>query len=133
MSMEGSRDAVQHALPSGVFEAALTEFGEMQRRRVLAMYNRHRAIFAESLVATLLPGATVVENPTAAWDIEWSVDGSPIRLQVKCSGQYLPMHETADTVANWKLKAPKYGWDPESKAKLEAGHHCDAFVLARHE
>lgn len=131
--MDRSGDGVTCRLPSGVFDAALTDFGDMQRRRVLAMYNRHRAMFAESLVAALLPGAKVVENPTAAWDIDWNIDGSPIRLQVKCSGQYLPMRETADAIANWKLKAPKYGWDPESKAKLDAGHHCEAFVLARHE
>jgi hypothetical protein len=116
----------------GVFDAALQNFGELQKQRVLRMYNRHRAMFAECLVAALLPGAEVVENPTAAWDIEWSVDGSPVRVQVKCSGQFLPMHGLSNKQPNWKLKEPKYGWAPESNEKLAGGHHCDAFVLVRH-
>jgi hypothetical protein len=115
-----------------VFDAALQNFGELQKQRVLRMYNRHRAMFAECLVAALLPGAEVVENPTAAWDIEWSVDGSPVRVQVKCSGQFLPMHGLSHKQPRWSLKEPKYGWAPESNEKLVSGHHCDAFVLARH-
>ena len=115
-----------------LFDAALQDFGEMQKRRVLKMFNRHRAMFAESLVAALLPGAEVVENPTAAWDINWSVGGAPIRIQVKCSGQFLPMHGLGEKQPNWKLKEPKYGWAPESNERLDPGHHCDAFVLARH-
>ncbi len=114
------------------FEAALERFGELQKRRVLKMYNRHRAMFAECYVAQLLPGAEVVENPTAAWDIVWPNDDAPVRVQVKCSGQFLPMHGMSDKEPNWKLKEPKYGWEPDTNEKLLGGHHCDAFVLARH-
>jgi hypothetical protein len=35
----------------------------MQRTRIERLYNRTRAIFAESIVVALLPGAIVIEDP----------------------------------------------------------------------
>jgi hypothetical protein len=31
------------------------------------------------------------------------------------------------------VAAPKNGWDAVSRVELAAGHHCDLFILARHE
>jgi hypothetical protein len=45
---------------SDLFADALQSYLEMQTRRVKAMYNRTRAVFAEFIVAAALPGATVI-------------------------------------------------------------------------
>ena len=120
-------------LPGRVFTAALSNYHRIQEARVLAMYNRHRAVFAEFIVAALLEGSTVVTDPSAGWDVEWPVSGTTIRVQVKCSGQYLPRMRTSTNNALWKLKEPKYGWAPDQRERLASGHHCDLFILARHE
>jgi len=98
------------------------------------MYNRARALFAEFVVSALLPGSTVRPDPSSPWDIDWAhpETGGHVRVQVKCSGAYLPKMGP-DHVAppKWGVKPPKSGYDKEL-GKLEPGHHCDVFVLARH-
>ena len=53
-------------LPVGIFKEALRTNRKLQENRIRKMYNRHRALFAEAIVAALLPGAAVRENPLGA-------------------------------------------------------------------
>jgi hypothetical protein len=126
--------AGQDELPPGAFDVALRLQHELQERRVRAMYNRHRAVFAEFLVAALLSESEVVEDPSAAWDIVWRHPGSGgrIRIQVKCSGEFLPRRPDQPAVARWDVRPPSFGYDVEHSSPLGAGHHCELFVLARH-
>ena len=87
--------ASQH-LPTGVFEHAVDRRLEVERQRIDRCYNRARAVFAEALVEALLPGADMVVNPTAAWDVTWKPRGLPStqdssqvlwRLDTPVSGQ----------------------------------------------
>jgi hypothetical protein len=55
------------------------------------------------------------------------------RVQVKCSGSYLPRTRKHGTAAKWDLTPPKEGWDSISRRELDAWHHCELIVLARHE
>lgn len=119
-------------LPATV-ELALDRYGSVERARVRNMFNRHRAVFAEFLVEQLLPGSEVVHDPNSSWDLTWSVDGQVNRIQVKCSGSYLPRMQRLGTKALWKLDPPKKGWDSVLRIVLPAGHHCDIIVLARHD
>lgn len=116
----------------GAGARALRRYSEMQEVRVRALYNRHRAVFAEFLVEQLLPGAHVEEDPSSSWDLVWPVAGIDHRVQVKCSGSYLPRTRRHGDKPEWKLAAPKKGWDPVRRIELAAGHHCNLFVLARH-
>jgi hypothetical protein len=118
---------------SDLFADALQSYLAMQERRVRAMYNRTRAVFAEFIVAAALPDATVIEDPAAAWDIDWPVDGRTARLEVKCSGEHLPRFPDRRSAASWEIPARRKGYDPHRKVKLSLDHHCDAIVLARHE
>ena len=122
-------------LPRGIFKEALRTSHELQESRIRKMYNRHRALFAESIVAALLPGAAVTENPSAPWDVTWLRPRHriPVRIQVKCSGEYLPRYPDGAAKAQWGVKPPNSGFDADTWQKLPAGHHCDVFVLARHE
>src|SRR5690606_32527196 len=88
-----------------LFADALQSYLATQERRVRAMYNRTRAVFAEFIVATALPGATVIEDPAAAWDIDWPVDGRTARLEVKCSGEHLPRFPNRRCAASWEIPA----------------------------
>jgi hypothetical protein len=129
----GDNDSVTNAdtLPDGVLDDAFAIYQEVQKRRVEACYVRNRAVFAEFLVARLL-GAEVVEDPVAAWDVVWTTRGARVCVQVKCSGEYIPRYPNSPASARWELKVPKYGFHIEL-GKLPPGHHCDLFVLARHE
>src|SRR5262245_54298212 len=114
-------------LPAGVFAGALDLRLRVEEARIRSCFNRARAVFAEALVAQLLPGAAIVENPSAAWDVSWTPGrGSKIRIQVKCSGGYLPRFpdRAKETPASWAFPPPKAGFD-ETFASLPAGHHCD--------
>jgi len=97
------------------------------------MYNRTRAVFAEFIVAAALPGATVIEDPAAAWDIDWTCGDRAVRLEVKCSGEHLPKYPDRRNPASWEIPTERKGWDPQNKVQLPIGHHCHAIVLARHE
>jgi len=112
---------------------ALKRYSEVQAARVRKLYNRHRAVYAEFLVEQLLTGSVVVEDPTSSWDLIWPVNGHEARVQVKCSGSYLPRTQKHGSKATWDVAAPKKGWDEVSRLELAAGHHCDLFILARHE
>lgn len=137
-SSSSSDAAPTHRLSRTVHEAAMERQVALHRTRVETMYNRHRALFAESLVAELL-GATEEPDPSSAWDVLWQPDGTPIKIQVKCSGGCLPRNVDPDRVApaKWVIETPKKGWDPKGASdrlwNLDAGHHCDVFVLARHQ
>lgn len=126
-------------LPAAIRKRAMDRQLELHQERIETMYNRHRALFAESLIAELLPGADESPDPSAAWDVTWSPDRKPIRIQVKCSGGYLPRNVDPNRVApaQWEIKVPNRGWDPDGEKgqlwNLGAGHHCHVFVLARHE
>jgi uncharacterized protein involved in type VI secretion and phage assembly len=61
--------------PPGVLDEALATYGRTQRTRVEALYNLHRAVFAESLVATLLSGAELSPDPAHDFDIKWRTAG----------------------------------------------------------
>lgn len=121
-------------LPDAAFDAAMADYLATQRMRVHAMYKRHRAIFAEHLVAALLGGKVSID-PGAAWDIDWiPVAGRrPIRIQVKCSGEFLPRYPASPAAATWDVTPPTKGFDEsQPDTALPPGHHCDVFVLARH-
>jgi len=126
-------------LPTGVFDLAMHSHLVLQQRRVIRMYNRVRALFAESVVAALLPGASVVEDPAAAWDIDWPARGRarPLRIQVKCSGERLPRFADPSVdhraPARWEVRTPMSGYDPVEGASVADGEACDVLVLARHE
>jgi hypothetical protein len=100
--------------------------------RVRSLYNRDRAVFAEFLVADLLSGSSVRPDPGAPWDLEWPIDGRTVRVQVKCSGEYLPRFPDRPAKPSWNVKPPRAGWDAVARLPKDAGHHCDVFVLARH-
>ena len=122
-------------LPEGVFERALAESLRLHEERIRQMFNRNRALFAEFIVATLLPGAEIAANPGSPWDVTWKPPGAKraLRLQVKCSGAYLPRMGTEYAAkAAWEVKT-RGGWDQDRGEKLDPGHHCDLYVLARHE
>jgi len=112
---------------------AFERYSIVQEQRVRTLYNRHRALFAEFVVEQLLTGSEDVEDPTSSWDLLWPVGQEMYRVQVKCSGSYLPRTRKHGTAAKWDLTPPKQGWDSISRSDLEAGHHCDLIVLARHE
>lgn len=125
--------AYQH-LPSGVFEHAVERRLEVESQRIDRRYNRARAVFAEALVAELLPGADVVVTPTAAWDVTWKPRGLPsTRIQVKCSGSWIPRFpdRVQESPAKWEFRAPSYGFGPAFEP-FGPGHQCDMFVFARH-
>jgi hypothetical protein len=121
------------------FEMAMDQFLDIQRQRVHAMFNRDRARFAEVLVAVLLgEGAEVAANPNHAWDVTFtpSPKANRVRLQVKCSGAYLPSKVAWNrgyrAPAVWELPADKVGIDCDFN-KLAKGRHWDLLILARHE
>jgi hypothetical protein len=123
-----------------VFDMALGRFVELQRERVVKMFNRDRARFAEVLVAVLLgEGAAVAVSPNAAWDVTYtpSPDTRPLRLEVKCSGAYLPSKVIANPSYRaspaWELPVNKVGTQDADFKSLEKGRHRDVLVLARHE
>lgn len=118
---------------SELFDSAIANYRKTQERRVRVMYNRTRAVFAEFIVAAALPGATVVEDPAAAWDIDWTCGDRAVRLEVKCSGQHLPRYPGRLNRASWEIPARRRGYDSQKRVQLPIGHHCDAIVLARHE
>lgn len=118
---------------SELFDSALANYRKTQERRVRVMYNRTRAVFAEFIVGAALPGATVVEDPAAAWDIDWTCGGRAVRLEVKCSGEHLPRYLNRRNPASWDIPTKRKGWDPEEREWLPIGHHCHAIVLARQE
>lgn len=129
---------MEKELPEATLEDAMRRQAELHERRIRIMYNRHRALFAESLVAELLGGEEVID-PSAAWDVTWAPTDSPVlRIQVKCSGGFLPRNPDKERVAPaaWSIDLPTRGWDPDGPSdllwNLGGGHHCDVFVLARH-
>ena len=121
-------------LPDGIFAAALAELHRVNEQRVRSLYNRPRAVLAEFLVASLLPGSSVEVDPSAAWDVSWPVDGAVVRLQVKCSGEVLPHNPPGTaTSAIWEVRTPSTAWDPEAHKMVAIdAHQCDLFMLARH-
>jgi hypothetical protein len=120
-------------LPLGIYKRAMADHLIVTQQRVEAGYNRHRALFAESLVAALIDGA-VCKNPSGAWDVNMPHPRrkKPVRIQVKCSGGYLPRFPDRVAAAEWRLKPPKRGYDDEFVA-VAPGHECDVFVFARQE
>lgn len=120
------------SFPDGCADEAIENYLRTHERRVRTLYNRDRAVFAEFLVAQLRSGSSVRPDPAAPWDIEWLVDDRTVRVQVKCSGEYLPRFPDRPAKPYWNVKAPRAGWDAIARLPKEAGHHCDVFVLARH-
>lgn len=98
--------------PPGILDDALAAYGRIQRTRVEALYNLHRAVFAESLVATLLSGAELSPDPAHDFDIKWRTAGFDIRIEVKCSGEYLPRYGLDHrSPAEWTFPVQKRTWD----------------------
>ena len=126
--------ALEH-LPSGVFERAVERRLDVERKRIDRCYNRTRALFAEALVAELLPGANEEVNPTCAWDVTWKPPDLPTtKIQVKCSGGWIPRFKDRggqESPPKWEFRAPRYGFGPDFE-RLDPGHQCDMFVFARH-
>jgi hypothetical protein len=121
-------------MPAEVLSAAFRMHAAVQERRVRALHAQQRAVFAEFVVAALLGDeATVVPDPGAAWDITWDHDDAVVRIQVKCSGELRPRAPTRRTPAVWSIRKPASGWDPQERCRIGSGHHCEVFVLARHE
>lgn len=127
-------DTEPKPLPAGIIEEAFKEYATIQRHRVEKMFNRSRAVFAEFIVAQLLPGSVVTTDPSAAWDVTWPVDGQRVRVEIKCSGEHLPRMGTSHRAkASWKFPIPKSAYDPETKTVIRTGqHNFDVLVLARH-
>ena len=129
MSVERSNE-----LPPGTVKDALATYGRIQRTRVEALYNLHRAVFAESLVATLLPNAQLSPDPAHEFDITWHTTGFNIRIEVKCSGEYLPRYGIDHrSPAEWNFPIQKRVWDYNSrKHALNTDYRFDVLILARH-
>lgn len=116
------------------YQKAMIGYLRTQRRRVELMYVRHRAVFAEHLVAQHLPGSAVVTDPAHAWDITWPINGSEVRIQVKCSGEYRPHYpDRPNKAIEWAIEPSKQMWDPDAGRNVRVdGHPCDVFVVCRH-
>lgn len=124
---------VTNPLPARVFKTAEKSYKETSFERVRTLYNRHRAVFAEFVVAALLP-ASVEQDPSAAWDVTWQLDGQPVHIQVKCSGERLPHHPGSMSPPVWTIEKPAKAWNPATGKNEDIDEHqCDVFVLARHE
>jgi hypothetical protein len=123
----------ERPLPQGTFDRAMREYLEMMEVRVRGLYGRSRAMFAEAVVAALVDG-TIVEFPNAAWDVEMPLPhrSQPVRIQVKCSGERVPVSPEKIRPPRWELRAPSSAKDPRFGV-LPAGFNCDVFVFARHE
>lgn len=121
-------------LPPGVLDDALNVYGQIQRRRVEALFNLHRAVFAESLVATLLSGAVLSADPAHEYDLTWQRNGDDIKTEVKCSGEYLPRYGIEyRSPLSWTFPIQKRLWDGSSRKHVpSASYHFDVLVLARH-
>jgi hypothetical protein len=115
-----------------VFEHAVDRRLDVERQRIHGCYARARAVFAEALVEVLLPGAKMEVNPNVAWDVTWKPRSLPsTRIQVKCSGGWIPRFPNRESPARWEFREPSYGLSPTFE-RLDAGHRCDMFVFARH-
>ena len=73
---------IDPSLPASVFASAMADYLATQEARVRAMYNRHRAVFAEHPVATLL-GGNVLGDPGAAWDVNWTPDPGRRAIRIR--------------------------------------------------
>lgn len=113
---------------------ALDSYTRMQADRVRALYNRHRAVFAEFLVAEHLPGAVVEFDPSCPWDLRWVANGETVRIQVKCSGEFLPhFPDRPNSKVSWDIRPPKTVWDAERLESVPSTtHSCDVWVFCRH-
>lgn len=81
------------------------------RRRLHARDPWTRGLYAEALVASVLPGAQLATHSASPFDIEWSVNEQPITIAVRATGTYsMDYHETDN------LKPFAGSWD-FSKAK----------------
>lgn len=126
-------------LDRDISEIAIESFLQLQRERLELMFNRDRARFAECVVAALLgTGTQVARNPNAAWDVSLKLPAldQPIRIEVKCSGAYLPAQVASRPSyrarPKWELPADKTGIEDVTFRKLGVGRHWDVIVLARH-
>ena len=116
------------------YDQAMNGYLDTQRRRVELMYVRHRAVFAEHLVAHHLPGADVITDPGHPWDITWPINGADVRIQVKCTGEHRPRYpDTPNRTVEWDIEPSKKMWDPEAgRNVLTDGHPCHVFVVCQH-
>lgn len=116
------------------YDQAMAGYLDMQRRRVELMYVRHRAVFAEHLVAHHLPGAQVVTDPGHGWDITWPINGAEVRIQVKCTGEHRPRYPDApNRRVEWDTEPSATMWNPELRRNVpNDGHPCDVFVVCLH-
>jgi hypothetical protein len=132
-SHELIEDDAAEPLPAGTYAAALDIHLGMQRTRTERLYNRTRAIFAESIVAALLPGAVLVEDPAAAWDVSWqpSLRSRPIRIRSSvpvsvCLGdRAVALPQSGTSIRRRGALTPRRG------SRFRPGY-CDLLVLARH-
>jgi hypothetical protein len=93
-----------------------------------------KPVTASVVVAALIDG-TVAEFPSAAWDVEMTLQSwrHPVRIQVKCSGESAPQSPERIRPPDWgRLTPPKSARDPRFGV-LPAGFNCDVLVFARHE
>jgi hypothetical protein len=100
-----------------------------QLARLRSLDNALRGGFAEVVVAELLPGATICDDPWGPWDVEW--DG--ITIQVKCSGARQAWHGPDDPPSRTTWSVAPTGYrerplDPDVLARW-----ADVWVLARHD
>ena len=107
----------QHAneLSPDAVEDTLDARASVQRTGGEALCNPHRAVFAESFVATLPSGAELSPDPAHDYDARWRSDRSEIRIEVKCSGEYLPRYGiTHRSPVSWEFRIQKRVWDCDS-------------------
>jgi hypothetical protein len=121
-------------LPRRIVREAFARYDAIQHERVRALRNLHRAVFAESLVASFLAGSELSPDPAHSFDISWPCGDKTVRVEVKCSGGYLPKYaDRRETPPSWRFPIQKRVWDPTvGKLVSNTAYRFDVIVLARH-
>lgn len=119
-------------------------FLQETHRRLHARDPWTRGLYAEALVAYLLPGAQLAAHSASPHDVEWTVDGRTITIAVRATGSYSMDHRFDDVYVkpfpgSWKFGPPKRAWDPTTQDfvrdhKGEVLRRCwaDVAVLCHH-
>lgn len=113
------------------------------RKRLHARDPWTRGLYAEALVASVLPGAQLAGHSASPHDIEWNINGISMTIAVRTTGTYsMDYHETRNAkpfAGSWKFERPVRAWDPKSKDFLQDSDGeilkkcwADVAVLCRH-
>ena len=99
--------------------------------RLHSLNNVTRGVFAETVVAANLPGATLQQDGYDAVDMIWN----GISIQVKCSGERQAWHTEGSQPSAASWQAPKTRKStPDGRVSDEPRQRwADVWVLARHD